>query len=118
LSVGAAAEASQVPLGTARRWALSPRVVAATRHEQDARLEAISRQVAGLAGLAVAVLGQVLQDGGLSAGIRVRAAVAVLEQFVRLHEYAMLAGRVEALERQLGGEYVATNQETGVAGSD
>jgi hypothetical protein len=96
----AAADAG-VGLRTLKRWLTEPAFQAALRQAEKDAIGLAVRRLAGVADTAVRVVLSIMADKTVSASVRLRAALGVLEQLVKLRELAELEDRIEAVEAQL-----------------
>ena len=100
-TVESAAEASGISRRTAHRYLERPIVKAALASALDEALGHATRAAVGAMRSAVSTLEAIQQDEGLSPGVRVSAARAILEAGPRLREALDLAERVSALEQEM-----------------
>ncbi|WP_439625527.1 hypothetical protein [Gemmata sp.] len=97
LSVREAAERAGVKLRTAERWASDPTFTARVAQLRSGLVEEALTKVTGSIGEAVDTLRRLLDHE--EAGSKLKAAVALLTQAVRLREHGELVERLERLER-------------------
>lgn len=93
-----AAQACGLGRRTIDRYLKQPHFKAELRKQQDGLIVAASAALAGLAGDAIKTLGEIVKDEEASASVRVRAAIAILEQRRKTTELDELAERVQILE--------------------
>ncbi len=101
-SIEAAASAVGINANTLLRWMKEPEFDAALR---EARRIALSRAIGRMqdaSGAAAATVLKIMLDPKVPAGIRLRAAEAVLEQAIKATEMEDLEDRVAELERTAG----------------
>lgn len=97
--VATAAQVAKVGERSLRRW-LKDDVAFRTElalAEQDV-VTAATRKLSDLAWQAAAVLGRIMDDSSVPAGVRVRAADAILARLLQLKELMQLEQRLHALE--------------------
>lgn len=97
-TVTAAARRCALGERTIYRYLDNPMFKAELRKRQDQTIAAAVAALSGLAGKAIEVLRDTLTDAEASASVRLRAAVAILQERRRLGELDDLRQRVEALE--------------------
>jgi len=97
-TVRQSAELAGVCERTAYRWLRSEVVRAELSQRQDAALQQATGQLVEAMAEAIAVLREIMADGGAQSSARVAAARAVLEASLRCAELLDLARRVAALE--------------------
>ncbi len=101
-SAGVAEAARRAGIGerTARRYLKQPGVQAAILEAQQARVEALSRELQQIAGESLAVLRQALQDKSAHWSARLRAVNIALTQLLRVMELVDLERRVQMPDAQ------------------
>ncbi len=105
---GLAAEKAGVSLATGQRWLRDPSFRAELRGAEVGVLEAVSRKATDMAIRALELLDEVIADTAQGAGIRVRAALGLLDQVVKLRAHADIEDRLTTLEA-----LIATQAEEG-----
>jgi hypothetical protein len=97
----AAAEAAGVSERVAYRWLGEPAFRAELASRQDAVLAAVTSGLADDAQQARAVLRETMQSPDTPPGVKVRAALGIIDAALRLMELLTLAQRVGDLERRM-----------------
>ena len=100
----AAALAAGISQRCAWRWLADPVFRAELAARQDAVLAAVCNGLADDAQTARQVLRDTMADPTAPHGVRVRAALGIIDAALRLAELVTLSERVAALERQASGE--------------
>jgi len=100
-SLDAACKTAGVARTTAYRWLGEPPFQDALRLMEAQALEATSRGLVALAGKALAVMEQILDDRSVSAGTRVRAADSTLARLLQLRNLVDQEERITALEERM-----------------
>ena len=98
-----AARAAGLGRRTLCTWLEQPRFVAALTAAESAAIDAATRQLVGLADLAIETLRTVLENPDATDGVRLRAAAHVLDHLLKLRELCTLERRIAALEAVLPG---------------
>lgn len=109
-----ASAAKEAGLGerTLHTWLDEPAFRAALKEAEGQAIEAAVRRLSGTSQYAVGVMLSVMADKSVPASVRLRAAQNVLEQMVKLKQFADLEERVVALEAALQADAL-TAQGTG-----
>lgn len=97
-SVPEAARLAGVPQRTLYRWLDEPAFAAALRRAEGRIIDEAARRLTRVAGKAIATLEAILDDPSVPVATRVRAALGVLDQAIRLRELRDVAKRIEQLE--------------------
>ncbi len=103
-NVRAAAEASGIAERTLWRWLEDTRFALALSAAEGQAVDAAVRRLVGLQDKAVDVLEKVLDDEEALASLKLRAAIAVLEQLIKLRELRNVESRLAALETRYATE--------------
>lgn len=97
-----AAEAAGVTKRQVQRWLLQPAFTAELRAGSDGAIRAASARLAALAGHAVTQIATTMQAPTTpGAGVRLRAADALLSHAYRIREHADILDRLAQLEKML-----------------
>ena len=103
-NVAEAAEACGVSESTFRRWLKADNVQRIMRDAADELVhEAVSQAASTLTG-ALEVIGAVMNDGKASPQVRLNAANAAINAYLRLSERSDVLSRLDALEEAYGHE--------------
>lgn len=97
-SVPEAARLAGVPQRTLYRWLDEPAFAAALRRAESRIIDEAARRLARVTTKAIATLEAMLDDPSVPAATRVRAALGVLDQAIRLRELRDITERVAQLE--------------------
>ena len=100
--VKAAALAAHVGERTLYRWMGEPGFRAALSLAEGGAIDGATRRLLTLTDPAITTIALVMADHGNPAGVRLRAAQAVLDYLLRLRELRNIETRLEALERAIG----------------
>lgn len=99
--VAGAAKDAGVSLRTLRRWMVSDATfIAALKEAQHQALEDVTRRLAGVASYAITTIAALMADKRTPASVRLRAAIAILDQLLRIRELVSLEERIVALEER------------------
>lgn len=97
-----AATAAGVTKRTVQRWLIDPTFTAALREGSDAAIQAASARLAALAEHAVTAIAATMQQPMTpGAGVRLRAADALLSHALRIREHTDILERLAQLEKML-----------------
>jgi transposase-like protein len=100
--VKSAAETAGVSESTLHRWLDQDQAFrAALKAAEKQAIDTAVRRLAGTANTALSVVLSIMADKTVSATVRLRAALGVLEHLVKLREWADLEERITVLEEQL-----------------
>ncbi len=95
--------AAGISARTAARYLALPAVADALAQGTAAAFQGAAAQAAPLVGEAMGALRGIMADPLKPAGVRCRAALGIIEAATRLHEVAVLEGRIRALEDEVMG---------------
>lgn len=97
-SIEAVAVAVGIGERTLFRWLDDPQFAAALERAQRETIGAAVRQLTALAGYGVTTIAKIMADTDAPAGVRLRAAIAVLDAMLKLREHADFEERLVRLE--------------------
>lgn len=100
-TVPSAAKACGVPVRTLYNWLEEPAFIAALRRAENRVIDEAARRLARVTGKAIAALEAVLDDPASHPGVRVRAALGILEQTLKVRSARDLDERLSALEEAI-----------------
>jgi gamma-glutamyl:cysteine ligase YbdK (ATP-grasp superfamily) len=102
-NVPAAARKAKVGERTLHRWINEdPHFKAALYAAEGAAIDTATRRLVSLQDSAIGTLESIMTDGEAAPGVRVRAALGLLDNLMRLRELRNVEARLEALESALG----------------
>ncbi len=102
--VGSAAKEARIGERTLYTWLDNVSFRAALKQAEAHAIEKAVSLVSGMSQYAVSVIVSLMANERVSDGVRLRAAQTVLDQMVKLREYADLEARVAALEATVEAE--------------
>jgi hypothetical protein len=97
-NVREASQASGIAERTLHRWLADARFLLALSSAEGQAIDAATRRLVGLQDKAVGALESILDNPAAHPSLRLRAAVCVLEQLIRLRELRNTEARLAALE--------------------
>jgi hypothetical protein len=93
-----AAAAADVADRTLRAWMDDPTFRAALKYAEAEAIDAAQRRLAGTSEHAISVILMIMANKETPASVRLRAATTILDQMLKLRQFAVLEERVAALE--------------------
>jgi hypothetical protein len=99
--VQSAAKEAGVGERTLHTWLDDPAFREALKQAEAEAIQAAQRRLAGTSAYAISVILNVMAEKAIPAGVRLRAAVSILDQLVKLRQYATLEERVAELEARV-----------------
>ncbi len=98
-----AARQSGIAERTLYRWLRSPDFQAALKDAQRQAVEAAVRRLSGASGKALDVLDEVMGSTSATDGVKVRAALGVIDSLIKLSTFVSFEDRLANLEERLEG---------------
>jgi hypothetical protein len=93
-----AAQLTGIKARTLQRWLKEPAFAGELKKQEGEALAAVTRQLVVMASASLETIRQVLTDGQVAPGVRLRAAEAVLANLLKIRELVDLEDRVTTLE--------------------